>query len=405
MLSDEVINKVIERIANRIEQGNEYILQTIGSNLKEIRDIIPSQSQQLAQIIRYGGDYDKIVKRLSEITKLNVKDIYKIFDEVAKNDYVFAKQFYKYRNMKYIPYEKNTMLREQVKKLAKITSKEYIEMTRKNIIGFMGKNKRGKWAFKNLKKSYNDLLEQAFINIGQGKESFDSAMYRAIHDMGYGGLRVKYESGTVRRLDSVIRMHLSHNLTQLHEEVQRTIGKDFKSDGVEVTVHAYPAPDHAEVQGHQFYLKEFEKFQTDRDCKDVNNVLFPAEFDGKDRRSIGQYNCYHYTFDIVVGVSKPNYTPSQLQKIINDNKKGFTFEDKHYTLYEGTQLQRRIETAIRSWKDEQILAKASDNERGIMRSQEKIEQLTRKYMELSEASGIPIKLDRLKVNGYRQVKI
>lgn len=404
MLSDEVINKVIERIVNRIEQGNEYILQIIGNNLKEIRDIIPSQSQQLAQMVRYGGDYDKIVKRLSEITKLNVKDIYKIFDEVAKNDYVFAKQFYKYRKMKYIPYEKNTMLREQVEKLARITSREYVKMTRKNIIGFMGKNKRGKWAFKNLKKSYDDLLEQAFINVGQGKESFDSAMYRSIHDMGYGGLRVQYESGVVRRLDTVIRMYLSHNLTQLHEEVQRTIGKGFKSDGVEISVHTFPAPDHAEVQGHQFKKEEFEKFQNDIDCKDVNNVLFPAEFDGKDRRSIGQYNCKHYTFDIVVGVSKPNYTPSQLQKIINDNKKGFTFEDKHYTLYEGTQLQRRIETAIRSWKDEQILAKASGNERGIMRSQEKIEQLTRKYMELSEVSGIPTKLERLKVNGYRQVK-
>lgn len=395
MLSDEVIDKVIERLVRRIEQVNEYILQTIGNNLKEIKNITPSQSNQLTQIIRFGGDYDKIVKRLSEITKLNVKDIYKIFDEVAKNDYVFARQFYKYRKMKYIPYEKNTILKEQVESLARITAKEYIKMTRKNIIGFLGKNNKGKWEFKNIKRAYNDLLDEAFINIGQGKEAFDSAMYRSIHEMGYGGLKVQYESGVTRRLDTVMRMHLKHNLTKLHEDVQNTIGKDFKSDGVEISVHGYPAPDHAEVQGHQFYKDEFKKFQNDDDCKDVNGVLFPAEFDNRDRRSIGQYNCYHYTFDIVVGVSKPNYSPEELQKIINKNNKGFNFEGKHYTLYEGSQLQRRIETAIRSWKDEQVLAQASNNEKGILKSQDKIDKLVSKYYQLSKASSLPTKLNRL----------
>ena len=242
------------------------------------------------------------------------------------------------------------------------------------------------------------------MNVGQGKESFDNAMYRAIHEMGYGGLNVEYESGVTRRLDTVMRMHLNHNLTELHEDIQRTMGKQFGADGVEISVHGYPAPDHAEVQGHQFYKKEFEKFQTDQDCKDVNNILFPAEFDGRDRRSIGQYNCRHYTFDIVVGVSKPNYTSEELQKIINNNEKGFEYEGKHYTLYEGTQLQRRIETAIRRWKDEQIFSKASNNQKGILKSQNKINQLVRKYYKLSKISGLPTKLERIKVNGYREVK-
>ena len=123
MLSDEVIDKVIERLVNRIEQGNEYILKTIGENIAEFRDIIPSQAEQLYKMIRFGGDYDKIVKRLAEITELNVKDIYKIFEEVAKNDYKFAERFYRYRNKKYIPYEKNIFLKQQVDSLARITSK------------------------------------------------------------------------------------------------------------------------------------------------------------------------------------------------------------------------------------------------------------------------------------------
>ena len=75
MLSDEVIEKVVTRLVNRIEQANEYVIRQIGKNIKKIGTITPSKAQELVQIMRYGGDYNKIVKKLAEITKLNVKDI------------------------------------------------------------------------------------------------------------------------------------------------------------------------------------------------------------------------------------------------------------------------------------------------------------------------------------------
>ena len=35
MLSDEVLDKVIERLANRIEQGNQYVLEQIAKKIKK----------------------------------------------------------------------------------------------------------------------------------------------------------------------------------------------------------------------------------------------------------------------------------------------------------------------------------------------------------------------------------
>ena len=88
MLSEETIEKLTERLANRIEQGNTYILEQIAKSINKIGSLTPSKAQQLAMIMRYGGDYDKIVRKLAKITKINVKDIYKIFKEVAKqNDF------------------------------------------------------------------------------------------------------------------------------------------------------------------------------------------------------------------------------------------------------------------------------------------------------------------------------
>ena len=51
MLSDEVIEKVIERLTRRIEQTNTYVLEQIGKSIKKIGALSPSKAQQLIQII------------------------------------------------------------------------------------------------------------------------------------------------------------------------------------------------------------------------------------------------------------------------------------------------------------------------------------------------------------------
>ena len=76
-----------------------------------------------------------------------------------------------------------------------------------------------------------------------------------------------------------------------------------------------------------------------------------------------------------------------------------------YTNYEGTQLQRNLERAIREQKDIQIFAKASGNNELIADSQSKITQLTSKYRELSSVSNLPTKMQRMKVSGYRRTKV
>jgi hypothetical protein len=107
----------------------------------------------------------------------------------------------------------------------------------------------------------------------------------------------------------------------------------------------------------------------------------------------------------VLGVSEPNYNEKELEQILKDNKKGFILDGDHYTNYEGTQLQRKFETAIRQQKDIQIIAKASGNKELIAHSQEKIRQLTTKYRQLSDVSGLPTKLDRLRVSGYKRTSV
>lgn len=405
MLSDEILEKVIARLTNRIEQGNTYVLEQIGKSIKKIGTLSPSKAQQLVQVLKYGGDYDKITKKLAEITKMNVKDIKEIFEEVAKNDYQFAKQFYDYRNKKFIPYEQNKVLKTQVEALANATAKEYANLSR--TLAFT-RQVNGKVIATPLSKMYNEILDKAILSVSQGKTTFQEEMYSTIKELASSGLKtIDYDTGRTMRLDSAVRMQMRGALRNLHNETQQVIGKEFDADGVEISVHLNPAPDHALVQGKQFSNKEFEKFQNDEDAKSYDGMLFPAisEETGHDRRAISQYNCYHYTFAIILGVNKPEYSKEQLQKIIDDNEKGFDYEGKHYTNYEGTQLQRALETEIRKAKDEQITARAAGIPEDISNAQKRITMLTSKYRKLIKTSGLKSELERARVSGYRRTKV
>ena len=401
MLDDKIINVLVDRLVSRIEQGNEYILKQMGNTIRHIGTLSPSKANQLVNILKYGGNYDKIVRKLAQITELNIRDIEKIFEAVAKENLYFAKQFYEYRNIKYIPYEKNIALQNQVKALANITANKFVNFSDTRLLGFGWQDEKGNVTFKGLKDTYEQVIDEAVLTVSQGKDTFDNQMYKIIKQLGGGGLKTispktyktKDKDGNIiekhytNRLDSAVRMNIKGALRNMSNELQKQFGEEFDYDGIEVSHHANPAPDHEFIDGQQFSKEEFEKIDSELE------------------RPVGELNCYHYIFPIILGVSKPNYTKEQLEKDKEKNKKGFNYEGKHYTLYEGTQLQRKIETEIRKAKDTQIIAKASGNKKLVQESQTRIRQLTYRYKELSQISGLPTQLERARVSGYKRTNI
>jgi len=393
MLNDEVVEQLTEEIVRRIERVNTFTLKKIGEVLAEIGDVPPARAYDLAMILKYGGDYDKIVKELAKITNLNEKEILAIFEKVAKKNLAFAQQFYEYRGINYIPYEKNTALQEQVRAIAKITQDTYRNMS--NTLGFV-RTKNGKKIFTPLAQAYQEVIDDSVTALIQGKDSFNSALTKAVRELSASGIKtIEWESGYHRRLDSSVRMNLRGALRDFSMTLQQQFGEEFDADGVEVSVHENPAPDHAEVQGHQFSNEEFDKFQNNQDSKDYKGRLYTADYHGNDRRSIGQLNCYHYVYNVVLGISKPQYTDKQLKEINERNEKGFELDGKHYTNYQGLQMQRKLETAIRKQKDRQIMAKASKNEEEEQLATQKMTYLTNKYFELCKKSGLRSKVERL----------
>ena len=387
MLDDRIIDVLVERLVNRIETVNTYILEKIGESIKQIGTVSPTKALQLANILKYGGNYESILLELKKLTELNVEEIEAIFEEVAKENQLFAKQFYDYRKIKYIPYEKNIPLQNQVKALAKITQDQYKNFS--NTLAFARKDIDGKIIYTNLSETYQNIIDEAVLSVSQGKDTFQNEMYRVIKELGNSGIKtVDYASGYARRLDSAVRMNVKGALRDMSITLQKQFGEEFGADGIEVSHHENSAPDHIDtVDGKQFSNEEFE------------------ELNSKLERPVGQLNCDHYIFPIILGISKPEYSKEQLKKDKEKNEKGAVIDGKHYTLYELTQMQRKIETEIRKAKDTQIIGKASGNKEIVEESQLKITELTQKYKEISQISGLPTKLERARVSGYKRINV
>lgn len=428
MLSEKMQDRLVQNLVGRVEQLNIEIITEIGKQIKYIGTLTPTQAHKLAQILLYGENVNWIARRLSDVTRLNVREIYQILKQTAIENQEFARQFYEARKIDFIPYEKNRLLQKQVEAIAKLTANRY-----RNIMNSTAYVLDGKLV--PLNKIYTEVVDKAILSVSQGKESYQVAMRKTMNELVNAGMRIRvdkngnptgtrvvdYKSGLSRRADTAIRMNTLEGIRTTSNELQRQFGEEYGANMVEVSHHQNSAPDHIDtVDGKQFALidvikeqiengkeKEIKLSDIDGDrvkvkgkwYKDYNSVNDNLE------RPVSTLNCMHYPFYGILGISKPLYTEKQLEEDKKKNKEGFTYQGKHYTLYEGTQLQRRIETQVRQLKDKQIMSRAMEDTETVENCQRKITQLTHKYRELSNISGLKAKMQRMTVSGYRRMKV
>ena len=402
MLNENQINLVIDRLVRRIAQGNSFILKKIGKQYKKIQEVEDEKLYELQQELKYGKDLNEIQNKIKEITKLNIKDINEIFMSIARKNQQFAKKYYDYKGIQMTPLDENVNLKEIVKSHSEKVIKEYKKAT--DGVGYNLLNTTDVLMFLPLILAYQNSIDYAVLKRSYGYSVYNQEIEKQLKKLGQSGLKM-YDSidGKAFRLDNFVKLQMQQGIRDMTNELQEEFGKEYESDGIEISVHSYPAPDHAFVQGHQFTNEEFEKFQNDMDATDINGVTFSADFEGYDRRSIGEYNCYHYVFHVLLGVDKPQYTHEDLSEIVKQNDEGFFYNGKHYTMYEGTQLQNNIKNEIQKQENIRMIAKESGNKDLEMLTRNKIVNLKSKYKDVSDISGLPTEMDKLKEWGYKRL--
>lgn len=394
MLSDEQIEKIIYPYASRQAEFSLSVIQVIAkrlSKLADFDDISPLQRtaierKEISLINKLHGDY----------VKKQLKYIKDDFWWIALVIYAESLRFYEQQ----VELERNKALMATINEITEQTQKQ-LEQVLANPV-FVIRDLKNPAIIKpyNLEKTYQTVLSEALSYSNVSKELQDIALKRTETQLFDSGVRYMINNSSNNAKDATnannaIRFSLLDGIKNLINKMQEVMGEQFGANAVELSAHIYPAPDHAPAQGHQFSMEEVDKMQAGEDFKDLQG----REYFGFER-NIGEWNCRHYFMRIKKG-AEPTYTQKQLDKILEDNERGYTDENgKHYTLYECTQVQRRYEREIRRAKEKYLYGKSLMDRNMMNVARTRVGKLTTQYKQFSHKCDIPIKPERIKVKDY-----
>lgn len=380
MISEADLTDYAYIVSARFDAINTHYIKLMAKQIKEIGKLSPSNLFRLQQMSKMQQNIDSIEYMLAQETGKTLDELDKVLELSGLSVYKDAYDLYVAHNRIQVPFRQNQNMMNYIRSVQSLTHNTFMNMSNTTVIF----------------EPYRNLVDVAIDAVTNGIDSYNNIIRKQLTDstlqsnLRYAdeGLKVTYASGLTRRLDSAVRMNVLEGVRQVNNGIREKAGEEFGADGVEVSAHALCARDHIDIQGKQFTKKEFEL---------RNEEL---------RRHISTCNCKHYTFPIILGVSKPTYTDKELKQYKENSEKPVTINGKEMTKYQATQAQRNMETVIRKEKDKYIFADTMGDTEMAEKIKNNINQLQSQYNSISQQAGLSPKMDRTYVPGYtgKQVK-
>lgn len=241
-----------------------------------------------------------------------------------------------------------------------------------------------------LQETYRKAMDHAFERVFTGAQDYQGVIREATTRLAARGVEViGYESGVHTSLEAAARRNIMGGMGLLVEQIARRNHDELGCNGWEISAHAGSAPDHEPYQGRQYSDAEFLA---------LNGT---AERPGKLKRRIGTLNCGHIASPIILGVDSPQYSAAELAEMQRQNAEGITYEGRHYTGYEATQMQRRLERAIRLQKRRAKVAETAGDKEALLNARICQRVLSQRYTECSAAAGLRTQQQRLEIAGFK----
>ena len=365
MLPDEKLEAAIEIFQLRVDRVKEKYLRMVGEHIAKIGKMTSEELSIIEQLRKMDVTMQTIEMEIAEALRKNITDVRAMMTSAAKSVYGDASVFYDQ-----IAFPKNNMMQTILAGQIRATEGALLNLSRTTIKS----------------TTYRQAIDEAITAVQSGVGSYTDAIAASLRDIVGEGLRVRYPSGLSRRIDTAMRQNILDGVRSINQKIANAVGQEFQADGVEISAHADCAEDHLDIQGKQFTNEEFDRLQ---------NTL---------ERPIGELNCKHFAFPVVIGISEPSRTDEELETVNQQSAEKVTIDNTTKTRYNWTQEQRKIETAVRYQKDIATLAKAAGADDVARAAESNIKALRAEYRKVSKGADIPTQYDRMKVAGYVPVK-
>lgn len=374
MLSERQLEALLQVFVARTQAVTEKYLTLMGEHLRDIGHLSATDVHRLIELKRMNANIEIIKREIAKVAGLMMEDVEMVFREVAASDERFAREVFETGHsppVKYNPVEKLSSPVERILKAQlRITQQTMANLSQTTVLSAM----------------YSKAVDVAVQAVQTGLTDYNSAIRNAMKQAAAEGLKVVYPTGYSRRLDTAVRQNVLDGVRALNQDVLDQLGKEFRADGIELSAHALCATDHLPYQGRQYSNAEFERIQ---------NSLY---------RRFGIWNCKHTWFPIILGITEPAHTESELQTYVLNSNAEITIGERTMSRYDWSQQQRRIETVVRQQKDIAVTAAASGDMMARREAQRNINRLQTQYAKISEVAGLIEKPERMSVAGFRRVK-
>ena len=375
MLTPQQITALRDRAGQITDPIVDYLIADIAERVSEAGQITSTAAYQAWSAQKLGVSQKALKQELRKRLKLTGDEINQMFEQAAQLGY--TNDMRRLGENRAVSFEENTTLQQILDTSAKMAGEDFENITQ--TMGFVGPDGR----FDELTGAYQRTCDFAFEKVANGAQDYSSVVREATKELAKQGIRVMdFESGMHTSMEAAVRRNIMGGLGLMNEQITQHNHDAFGADGWEISAHGGSAPDHEPYQGKQYSDKEYER---------LNNSLV---------RRIGTLNCGHSAMPIILGVNEPQYTKAELEEFRQQNEEGVTYEGKHYTLYEATQRQRKLESSIRNRKRRILIDEKLGDKDALQTDQIRLQVLRQEYSRFSKAADLPMQHARMEAAGF-----
>lgn len=291
--------------------------------------------------------YQDIVKKVSQYNNSTEKQILEIFKEAGLSSIKKDDKIYKKAGLN--PDKLSSSMLQLLSSTAKRTHNNLSNLTLTTA--------------NTSQTTFLNSINKAYLEVSTGIKSYSQSILDTIKEISDKGATIQYPSGRNISIESAVRMNILTSVNQNSAKLQEMRAEEMGWDLVEVSAHSGARPEHAEWQGKVYSLKGITKGY---------KLLSDACGYGSATGLCG-INCRHTFFPFYKGSAR-TYTNKELNKLKNEK---VTYNGKEYTVYQATQIQRKLERIVRDNKRqiatlEGILTSNTNDDKLILEAKNKL---------------------------------
>lgn len=297
--------QIIEEIATRIANFG-YANTVVINNLKIAEEM--------------GFLYQDIIRLIAEYNNTTVEEVNRIFYEAGEKSLKFDDQIYKENGLNPVPLKQSESIKQ--------TMNATIIRTAGNLQNLC------MTTASTAQSQFYNAINMAYMETSTGVKSYTQAIVDEIKKLSKQGAVIEYPSGAKRSLESAIRTNVVTAVNQNCGKLQELRADEVGCDLMELSAYSGARPEHAKWQGKIVSRSGKRGYLSLRDIGYGEVTGFKG------------VNCHHDWYPYFEGSTR-TYTNKQLKDWQNEK---VTYNGQQISVYDATQIQRKIERQIRQDK-------------------------------------------------------